>query len=81
MSKRQRIIGFACLLLLVAVAGGFWAEWRHLRGRNQCPHCAAYGKYEATTENGNQVLVCHQCEREFIAEVKNGRFTFRNQKR
>jgi hypothetical protein len=77
MSKRQRIVLVATLLLGVAVAGAFWAEWRYLSGQLQCPHCFAGGRYKATMQHGQQVILCRTCAKEFTIEVQNGRFTGR----
>jgi len=81
MIGKRRVLGWVIVVLLAAVAGGFWAEWRFLRGRTQCPHCGAYGAYRTTVVNGDQRLTCHRCDREFIAEVADGRFTSKNQNR
>jgi transposase-like protein len=77
MSKRQRVALNAVLLLAVAVAGAFWAEWRYLSGQLQCPHCGAFGTYKATVRDGQQVISCKTCAKEFTIEVRNGRFAGR----
>ncbi len=70
LTKRQRIVAWVLGLILVAIAAGFWTEWRHVGGQTQCPHCAAVGRYKATVENGQQDLKCHQCENRSLRKSK-----------
>lgn len=47
-------------------------------GATQCPKCASLGTYPIRMQNGDQVIACNNCRKNFTAEVKQGQFTGRN---